>query len=467
MATDVTTGEGEGESTGVEEEDLISRLPDGVLGDIVSVLPTRDAARTQVLSSRWCPIWRTAPLNLDIRGYIVAGGGRRVSAGKISRILSKHDGPGRRFCAPLECFFDLGGRYAGALDTWLRSPALTGLQELEFHLGLPRWRATPPPLPAPVHRLASTLRVASFGGCAFPDGNGGALRLPVLQKLSLLDVKISEGTLHALLAGCSVLESLLLGDNNGCSLVRIVSQSLKSIGLRPGPGEIKVKQLLIEDAPCLERLLLLGSGFSMGMVISVIRAPRLHALGQLAAYDPTLEFGTTVFQGSQIVSVATMVQNVKILAITQLDLSLDVVINFLKCFPCLEKLYIKTTAVGENNEWRRKYKNLIGTLDIRLKNLVLTNYQGNKSHVNFAMFFVLNARVLQSMRLELQLGNPSNGWIKKQHRLLQTKHKASRDAQFDFVPHVISSPFSLGQVCAEQVHDLATADPFVGFHDWI
>jgi hypothetical protein len=22
-------------------------------------------------------------------------------------------------------------------------------------------------------------------------------------------------------------------------------------------------------------------------------------------------------------------------------------------------------------------------------------------------------------------------------------------------------------VCAEQVHDFATADPFVGFHDWI
>jgi hypothetical protein len=50
-------------------------------------------------------------------------------------------------------------------------------------------------------------------------------------------------------------------------------------------------------------------------------------------------------QGSQIVSVATMVQNVKILAITQLDLSLDVVINFLKCFPCLEKLYIKVTKL--------------------------------------------------------------------------------------------------------------------------
>ena len=50
-------------------------------------------------------------------------------------------------------------------------------------------------------------------------------------------------------------------------------------------------------------------------------------------------------QGSQIVSVATMVHNVKILAITQLDLSLDVVINFLKCFPCLEKLNIQVSTL--------------------------------------------------------------------------------------------------------------------------
>lgn len=72
--------------------------------------------------------------------------------------------------------------------------------------------------------------------------------------------------------------------------------------MRPGPGQIKMGQLLIEDAPCLERLFLLGSGFSLGMVVSVIRAPRLRVLGQLSSYGPKLEFGfgTTVFQVSII-----------------------------------------------------------------------------------------------------------------------------------------------------------------------
>jgi len=46
-----------------------------------------------------------------------------------------------------------------------------------------------------------------------------------------------------------------------------------------------------------------------------------------------------------------------------------------------------------------KYQKLIGTLDIHLRKIVLANYEGNTSHINFVKFFVSNARVLESMRL--------------------------------------------------------------------
>ena len=81
-------------------------------------------------------------------------------------------------------------------------------------------------------------------------------------------------------------------------------------------------------------------------------------------------------------------------------------------------LPIQTEEAGKENTWRHKYKNL----EIRLKKIVLTNYRCNRSHFNFAKFFVLNARMQQSMRLELSDDqNPSSARIEK------IKKASSRD----------------------------------------
>ena len=114
-----------------------------------------------------------------------------------------------------------------------------------------------------------------------------------------------------------------------------------------------------------------------------------------------------------------------------------------------------------NNLWRRKHRDLIRCLDIRLKKVVLKNYRGIKAQVNFASFFVLNAKMLELMRFEISKHNDNEVFIAEQHRLLQLEKRASRGAQFYF---------TTGRRChrypgcylnhIKHVNDLSITDPF-------
>ena len=56
-------------------------------------------------------------------------------------------------------------------------------------------------------------------------------------------------------------------------------------------------------------------------------------------------------------------------------------------------------ASGMENTQANKPLDLIECLDLHLKRIVMGFYTGNKSHVDIASFFILNARVLESMIL--------------------------------------------------------------------
>ncbi|XP_037473582.1 F-box/FBD/LRR-repeat protein At3g26920-like [Triticum dicoccoides] len=428
-------------------DDLISHLPDDVLGAVVSLLPTKDGARTQVLSRRWRPLWRSsaAPLNLSIDRRFCAGDARKHVA-VVSRILSDHPGPARRFS--LRRAFP-----PGQIDRWLRSGSLARLQDLEIAYTKVHGDACHPMPPAALC-FAPTLRAAKFGGCEFPELTAPSPKFPRLKQLTLCRVSISEDSLHGMLSGCIALESLSLDRNIGVGRLCISSPTVRRFSFSPHrdkQGILTCQELLVQDVPCLERLILHDSHIGP-TTIRITGAPKLELLGLLSHGISTLKPGTTVLQKTIDVSLTTIMHKVKILVVDSIGPNLDAIVGLLKCFTFLERLYVISHPQEDMNNVR-KYDPLdpIECLELHLKKVVLKNYDGNRTQViHFAQFFVLNAKVLKEM--EIGVVNRCNSkWMRFQRKRLQVGNRASRDAQIELKWDTKKS---------FKYHGFSEADPF-------
>ncbi|RLN04130.1 hypothetical protein C2845_PM13G03170 [Panicum miliaceum] len=244
--------------------DLISRLPDDVLGDVVTLLPAADGA------PHAGPLPAVAP---------AVARGAAQPRGRCRRGRADHprQPPGRAL-PPLLPHLD----GFSAVDDVLWQPGLDGLQEFELRYS-PSAIDTDSrlnPAPLSVFRFSPTLRVLTVhcrGRRLKVPAACPALDLPRLEQLTLKGVVISESTLHAILSRCLVLQW-----NVGYRHLRISSPTLRSLGIwvskrRDG---LMLEQVTIEDAPLLERLF--TDGFSSGhQQIRVIQAPKLKILGYL------------------------------------------------------------------------------------------------------------------------------------------------------------------------------------------
>jgi hypothetical protein len=268
--------------------DLISHLPDEILGTIVSLLPPKDGARTQAISRRWLPLWcsHMAPLNLVANCHL-SDPKSRVAV--VSKILSDHPGPARRFSLhPV----DRRG-FLAKVDRWFRSASLAGLQELQV-TNLPTKSRCLLPVHALV-RFERTLRVLNLFGCQLPF-LAAPPNFPLLEQLILYGVGISEGSLQSIISGSAVLKSVSLHRMRFGRLC-ISSPTLRSISFYAlrSKGAITFQELVIEDAPCLERLLPIFPEDGPA-TIRVMSAPKLEILGYLSRGISTLHLGTTLFQ---------------------------------------------------------------------------------------------------------------------------------------------------------------------------
>jgi hypothetical protein len=145
-----------------------------------------------------------------------------------------------------------------------------------------------------VLRFAPSLIVAKIGVCSFPGHNTSSLIFPLLKQLTLRYVSISEDVFNRVLSGCRVLESLLLWDIFASDRLHISSLTLRSIGFRS--RRTSTQELIIDDAPCLERFMSLYPSDRNFETIRVIHAPKLKILGLLSPFLSSLEIASLFFQ---------------------------------------------------------------------------------------------------------------------------------------------------------------------------
>ncbi|XP_044414517.1 F-box/FBD/LRR-repeat protein At1g16930 isoform X3 [Triticum aestivum] len=400
--------------------DLISDLPDETLCTIISFLRTDDAVRTSALSRRWRHLWRSASINLDT-AHIPGFCPEQIEV--VTEILSEHQGPIRRL--------HLNSLYFADLDGWFRSPALANLQEFDIYVA-----KFDDVLPLSVLRFAPTLRVARIAHCSFfEDEEVPVFNFPYLKTLVLGFLSVYEGTLHSILSGCPVLEDLLLDSCDGFRRLVINSQTLRSIGVCNDMGSMS--EIVIENAPCLERfvrsdLFRRTSPLRRAPVFRVISAPKLAILGSLTDNVDKLKLGTRVSQQEMVAgNLEMLMRGVKVLNITSSGPNLDAVLGFLRVFPFLEKLYIMSSLQKDmQNVHHHEPTALIESLH-HIRYVELKCYTGTDSDVDFAKFFVHNAKALELMKFVVE-GRCTQKWRTDQYKCLQFDSRASPNALLDF-----------------------------------
>nr|CAB3482154.1 unnamed protein product [Digitaria exilis] len=457
--------------------DLISSLPDDVLAAIVTLLPSGDGARTQILSRRWLPIWPTLPLNLEAKtfaaahAFLLARSSRRGGGAHCRRLSLTWTGSFHGF--------------PKAADDLLRLPDLDGLHELELCY-FPttnnggRTAAGPyNPVPMSMFRFSPTLRaltVCCHGSRLelFPKETTSTLDLsfPHLEELTLKSVVITEDSFHGVMSGCHALKSLVFHDNVGYSQLRICSPTLRSIGISGGP--CFYAEIIVEDTPLLERLFQDGSvtteetEFCITIFataqhkIRVMQAPKLKILGYLRESISEFDPGKWSFQGREVVSVPNALCTVKILALDVACDDLDVVINLLTWFPCVKKLCMALGfSVWRNDEQRKSNDDVrLECLNEHLKIVELKGYRGIMSEESLVRFFLSNAKVLESLKFLIPRKKCYKKWISmKREKLCRLGAIASPAARLSFESEPDNHPPS-SCVPIKHIHNLAMDDPF-------
>ncbi|KAM0903358.1 hypothetical protein ACQ4PT_018720 [Festuca glaucescens] len=377
-------------------QDHISRLADDLLSNIISRLPTNEAARTMVLSTRWRFVWAATPLLVDDAHLRAANEFHEMSAfcavRAVSRCVAAHPGPVRAVRITRLYFY----QQEYALQRLVAGLAAKNVQDLIL---FNRPWSLDMPLPDDILSCAYLTRLyIGIWRWPFLDTTAHPPAFPNLQELGLFHTIIEDKGVDALLAQCPKLKIFSFVMAFNCpSRLCVKSRSLRVVV----EWRCSFVEVIIDDAPCLERLLL--ESFGDRRPIKIVHAPRLEILGFLDLQLHALEIGGTVIRVGMNVSACAMLPSVKILAVKVRfwnDMEAKMLPTLLRCFPFLETLHVMSIrsrspdTVDDMDFWKSLAS--CDCLDSHLKTFVIHGVQGRKHEAWFTRHILKNGKVLKS-----------------------------------------------------------------------
>ncbi|KAK3156198.1 hypothetical protein QOZ80_2AG0104150 [Eleusine coracana subsp. coracana] len=362
------------------------------------------------------------------------GGDGAVSSAALAALVA-HPGP-FPFVSHTCGFIGIAAADRAQLAHWFTLLATKGVEVLVFVNRPYSLRGLG--LPAALFNCTSLCHLF-LGAWVFPDTTKlprGA-SFPNLQQLSLGAVTMEDEDLEFVLAASPVLEILSIMGGMERAHLRLASRSLKCAQFCLS----SFHELTVVDTPCLERLFLWRClPHHRGIKLRIGHAPKLNMLGYLEPGMHILEIGNTLIKPGTMPSPRTTVPSVQMLSL-RLHFAIrnegKMLPSFLRCFPNVDTLCIevKPSLASIHFTWHLHYRHhsastlqkylwtlinqlAVGTLNEKfwqetgtiecicshLKVLLLREFQGEQSELDFLMFVAENVLVLEDMVLVLKHG---------------------------------------------------------------
>ncbi|KAF8687724.1 hypothetical protein HU200_042652 [Digitaria exilis] len=444
-----------GAATASDGVDRISRLPAGILRDIVSRLPAKDAVRTTALAKRWRRVWHSTPLVLVDAHLLSDSGMDAWAAGlfrildamgcladRVSHVLTAHPGPfSSVYLAGNNMLY-----HPDKLALWIKLLAAKGVKELAF-VNLASRLDDKLPIPADLFKCTALTKLY-IGTWCFPDTlpRARTAAFPYLRELGLCSIHMKDEDLAFLLDRCPVLEKLMI-----------------SSGRWP--------RLLLWEAWGWDDHHITN----MSCKVKIGHAPKLRFLGFLVPGMHQLEIGNTAIKVNTKASPNTTVPSVQVLGLqVKLGTYIEarVLPSFLRCFPNIETLYVQSEnddikfwgpqTTGTSKVINLKFWKDAGPIECiqkHIKKLVLREFRGRKSELDFLKFIAEHAQVLEDMVIVMTHGfSPSDNLGAKLRIFMASAKWANACCKM----MAFKSPFPIqgNAWCHLRGFDFSVEDPF-------